>query len=372
MTLLARLRSGLLVYLLAHLVSLSSGSPKAARRKPQLPLFIDTDIGVDDAVAIAWLLRQPAARIIGFSTVFGNISVENATKNLLTLLKIAGASSIPVTVGASEPLALPRTRTGGLAHGPDGLWFAQQPADISGLPTDAAATIVAAAQANPGLTVVALGPLTNIANAVSAAPEAMMTTRIIALGGGTRGNRTPLAEFNIFADPEALAVVLRSGVKLELLTLDAFDQLRVDSEAFPAQLAANGGELGQLLATILRPYFQLQTGGASGKASIPDAAAVIYALQPDLATVQSALVQVITDSGPARGTTLIGNMLSSRIPLIADDAELSALADQAFAPGFDLNSALLALLQRQPDNARVIMALNGAAMARVLTRGLTS
>jgi inosine-uridine nucleoside N-ribohydrolase len=356
----------------AIVLLLAPGSAGAGRNgQPAVAVFVDTDIGVDDAVAVAWLMEQPSARIVGFTTVAGNTSNQNAARNLLTLFGAAGRS-YPVTVGAAAPLELPATRTGALIHGPDGLWFNQAPADISALPSDAPAALAAAARANPGLTIVALGPLTNIAQAVQQYPADMAGVHLVALGGAQRGgNATPVSEFNIFADPHALAVVLSGGMRVELVTLDAFDQLAVDVTRFPARLASRGGAMGQLLSRSLSGYFAVQqSAGATDEANLPDVAAVVYALFPQYGTGQSALVKVITANDVTRGQTIIASDLATRVPSIADDAELSNLADQAFTPGFDLNAALGAILARQPDNATVVLDIDERIMERLLERML--
>lgn len=369
MTRLHRLLALLALALLA--LTAAVAPTEAGRLTPAGPLFVDTDIGADDAVAIAWLLGQPRAEIVGFTTVYGNTSVDNATRNLLTLLGAAGRR-YPITVGAAEPLALPRTRTGALVHGPDGLWFAQQPVDIAGLPADAPAALAAAARANPGLTIVALGPLTNVARAVEAYPADMAGVRLVALGGARRGgNSTPVSEFNIYADPHALAAVLAGDMRVELVTLDAFEQVSVRSERFVERLGRRGDALGGLLAHAYGAYVQAQLlGGASETSAIPDAAAAVYALFPELGSAQGALVKVVADDGVARGQTVIAADLSERIPLIAGDAELSALADQAFTPGFDLNAAIGGILMREPDNAQVVLDVQEGAMVRLIERGL--
>lgn len=369
MTHLTRLISGL-VLVRCILAFGMAASVEVGRKTAAVKVFVDTDIGIDDAVAIAGLLNDRSAHVVGFSTVFGNTSVENSTRNLLTLLAAAGVQK-PVTIGAAQPLELPASRSSQLVHGPDGFWFRQQPFDISTLPSDAPAAIAAAARANPGLKLIALGPLTNIAAAVQRFPSDLAGVQVIALGGAQRGgNRTPVAEFNIFADPHALDVVLASPVQLNLVTLDAFSHLTVDSVRFPQRLAARGGAVGQLLAAILPPYFAVQTGGAGGPVTIPDAAAIIYALRPSFAQATSALVTVMTADDLARGQTLIGTTLNSRIQMIANDAELSILNDQAFTPGFDLNAALFAILQRQPDNAQVILSLRNTMARRWFKRFL--
>ncbi|NTU77839.1 MAG: nucleoside hydrolase [Chloroflexales bacterium] len=344
---------------------------QAGRKQPTGPIIVDTDIGVDDALAITWLLGQPNVEIVGFTTVVGNTSGDHATRNLLTLVAAAG-EQYPVTVGAADPLELSRTRTGALIHGPDGLWFAQRPADIAGLPTDAPAALAAAAREHPGLTIVALGPLTNVARAIAAYPADMAGVRLVALGGAQRGgNRTPVAEFNIYADPDALAAVLASDMQVELVTLDAFSQVTVNPEQLIRRLGRRGDAVGALLAQSFGAYVRAQQmQGEAGRAAIPDAAAAVYALYPDLGGAQSALVKVVVDDGLARGQTVIAADLANRIPMIADDAELSALADQAFTPGSDMNAALGAILLREPDNAQVILDLDEGAVLRLFERDL--
>lgn len=363
-----RLVSLMLVVLLTFVVA----PVLAGRSEPVVqPIFIDTDTGVDDAVAVAWLIEQRRAQVVGLTTVFGNTSNTNAARNLLTLFAAAGRT-YPVTIGAAAPLSLPATGTGALVHGPDGLWFAQQPLPIETLPTDAPAALAAAARATPGLTIIALGPLTNIALAVQQYPADLAGVRVVALGGAqVGGNRTPVAEFNIHADPHALAVVLQSDVNLELVTLDAFDQVTVDPQRFPQQLARRGGPVGALLAAALGPYFQVQLANGVTEVSIPDAAAAIYALQPATATATSALVRVGVSDDFTRGQTVIATTVNDRVSLIAGDAELSALAAQAFStPGFDLGAALFAIASREPDNAAVVLDVFERPMVRALERDL--
>ncbi len=390
------LRLGLLVCIIVLLCGFVP--TEATHSLNRVPVFIDTDIGVDDAIAIAWLLKEPSAEVIGFTSVAGNTSVENATANLLTLLEVAGKLDLPVTVGAAQPLELPATRTGALIHGPDGLWFNQVAQDISQLPHDASEAIAAAARANPDITLIALGPLTNIAHAVQQYPEDLAGVHLIALGGAQKGgNMTPVTEFNMYADPHAFEVVLASDMNIELVTLDAFVHVQVDTTAFPRRLAQRGGTLGQFLAAVVTPYLSLQTveednsttrasvadqivckrtRGEACKArpttaSIPDAAAVIYALKPDLGTPTSALIEVMTSDNVVRGQTIIATDMEAKVIMIADDAELSDLADQAFDPDFDLNAALFDILQRRPDNAQTVLDVKGLQMSLLLDRTLT-
>jgi inosine-uridine nucleoside N-ribohydrolase len=336
--------------------------------------FVDTDIGADDAVAIAWLLRSHAANIVGFSTVAGNTSVENATQNLLTLLDAAGRHDIPVTMGAAAPLVYRASHIGRLLHGPTGFWFSQAHHDLSTIPRDAPAAIAAAARANPGLILIALGPMTNLAQAFQRFPTDLAGVHIIALAGAQfGGNRTQVAEANAYFDPQALNIVLSSKLDVTLVTLDSFNQVTVDSAEFPEKLAAEGGAVGQLLASILQPFFASETQGAGGEAPIPDVAAVIFAARPAVGTPTSALVEVVTEQGGLRGQTIIATDPNMKVSMIADDDELSALVDRSFSePGFNIFAAIGEILARRPDNARVLTTIDGNQIAHILERDLTS
>lgn len=366
-----------ILLLVAVLASLNLSTPAAARQsdtgaRAALKVFVDTDTGVDDAVAVAYLLKSRGADVLGFTTVSGNTTGEHAANNLLTLLDVMQVQE-PVTVGASGPLQLPASRTGAFVHGPTGLWFAATPHDTAALPHDAPAAIAAAAREHPGMTLLALGPLTNVAQAVQRFPAELRGVKVVALAG-TRGpgNSTPVAEFNAFFDPHALDVVLDSGLDVTLVTLDAFDDVTFDSAEFPAKLAAEGGALGQFLAGPLSMYMMAGTQGAGGPAAIPDVAAVAYVLQPALGTATAGLVDVATDSGLTRGQTVMGLTAAQKLTMIASDEELSALADRMFSdPTFDLNQAMGAILMRRPDNARVVLEVRGRAMAKLAERALT-
>jgi inosine/uridine nucleosidase len=344
----------------------------AATQRQTIKIFVDTDIGVDDAVAIAWLLNDRSANILGFTTVQGNTTVTNATQNLLTLLDVA-QRHIPVTIGAARPLVYRHSHLGAFVHGPSGLWFSQVSHDLRDIPKDAPAAIAAAARANPGMTLLALGPMTNVAQAAKRFPADMKGVHIVALAG-TRGpgNRTPVSEFNAFGDPQALDVMLESGLDVTLITQDAFDQLKVDSAEFTQELRTDGGAMGQFLASALDPYFFASSQGAGGEQTLADPTAAIYAVRPELGTATSSLVDVATDDGLTRGQTVIATDPNSKVFMIANDAELSALADQAFNdPNFDINAALGAILARRPDNAQVVLTVRGNAMAQRLEQGLT-
>ncbi len=360
----------------------------AAPQKPRIPIIVDTDIGVDDAAALAYLLSQPEANILGITTVAGNTSVENAANNALILLDAAQRTNIPVVVGAATPLVVPASHQGIFVHGPDGLWGLgyQHPHDLSGLSHDATGFLCANAQAN--VTLLALGPLTNLAYAVKTCPDQMRLYRIIWLGGAKsvdgEGN-TPVSVFNPWFDPQAAQVVLNAGLQLTMVTTDAARDVTVDPDVF-TMLAKRGTALGQLIAGPLQMYAsavtqtastsQANTAGESRalrlknalarvrdhfngpRVALFDPTAAVLALHPEyVADQQSGLVVIDpAASFPTRGQTVVALTMQEKISAIADDTELSALADQAMAdPNFDLYTALGAILMRQPDNAQVVM-----------------
>jgi purine nucleosidase len=359
----------LTAFLIALLASLSvAGTGVSATSRPSAkPVFVDTDIGVDDAVAIAYLLRERAVNVIGFTTVNGNTPVVQATNNLLTLLDTMELSK-PVTMGAAAPLELPASKVGAFVHGPSGLWFNQVPHDLSNIPTDAPAAIAAAARANPGMTLLTLGPLTNIAQAVQRFPEDMATVKVVALGGARGpGNRTPVAETNIYIDPHAAEIVTTSGLDLTLIPIDAFNQVKVDSVEFPEKLTRKGGALGAFLASALVPYFNSLNGGAGGPVQLPDVAAAIYVARPQLGTPTTGFVFVVTDDGKTRGQTIMTVDANAKVGLVTTDAELSEWAERAFTdPNFNLFVEIGMVLAQYPDNAQIVLDVREGMMVTLL------
>lgn len=334
----------------------------------RLPIFVDSDAGCDDVIALAWLLRCPEARVVGMSSVFGNSSVQNTTANLLTLLDHLG-HDIPLTRGASAPLVYPRTSTGALVHGPDGLWGAQEPHDLTGVAEGAPGAIAAAARANPGLTLLALGPLTNIARAVQAYPDDLANVRLVALAGarGT-GTITPAAEFNVFADPHALAVVLESKLRVELVTRDAFQHMLLDTR-LAARLEAEGSAVGRFLARVLSGYSRAVTH-QQGTVAVPDAVATIYALYPALGVAVPATVRVVTEGELTRGQTVIALSARHQAALALGTGGVEWLASSIASPNFDYEAALREASARAPRNASVVLEIDAPTLGEMLEDGL--
>uniref|UniRef100_A0A540VJG2 Nucleoside hydrolase n=2 Tax=Litorilinea aerophila TaxID=1204385 RepID=A0A540VJG2_9CHLR len=341
-----------------------------------LRLLVDTDLGVDDAAALIWLLSQHRypLELLGVVTVAGNTTVENATNNVLLLLSLLERNDIPVVMGAHKPSNVLLSSTGKLIHGPDGLWFlgAQNPQEVDAVDRKAARFYCDMARTEPGAVVLALGPLTNLAQALRRCPADMANLgRLVVLGGAKfGGNTTPVSEYNFWQDPAAAAEVLQSGLPITLVPMDAFGQFSL-SMADVASLQQDGVPAIQFLAPALQAYLgvQLQSGSA---AVVPDPVAAMVALDPSLATLHSALVKVLDRPEVARGQSLIALSFAERITLIADDRELSQIADQVFSdPGFDYLAAVGAILQREPDNALVAMDVDAAALYQMFMDDLS-
>ena len=333
-------------------------------------LIIDTDPGVDDALALAWLLSQThyPLEILGIGVTAGNTTAVQAAHNTLTLLHTLHRADIPVAIGASSPRQYPLSQSSLLIHGPDGLWGASRPHALDGCATDAAAFYRDLASANPGATLLTLGPLTNVATAVQQYPAAMQTLgRLVVLGGAkTKGSMTPVSEYNFWQDPHAAEIVLAAGLPITLIIRDAFTAFTV-SDADLERMMARETAVCHLLRQPLKRYTGLYTAvGGHAAATIPDLAAALLAVDPALATSRPALVKVITHDGLARGQTIIGYDLTERVTMIAPDEELGALARRALQdPTFDFAAHLQAILAREPANADVVTAVAADSMRRL-------
>lgn len=194
-------------------ISLTRGQkgPSIVAAVAAAPVFADVDTGVDDAIALVYLLASPEAELVGIASTAGNIGVEQVCENNLGLLDLCRIDGVPVSKGVAHPLNSP-TLPVGTVHGPRGLGYAQlSPTDRQLTGHDAATAWVEAAHAHPGeLIGLATGPLTNLALALRKEPALPTLLRRLVIMGGAydyRGNTSPVAEWNIAVDPEAAAEV---------------------------------------------------------------------------------------------------------------------------------------------------------------------
>ena len=270
-------------------------------------LWIDCDTGVDDALALLFAARTPAAEIVGVSTVAGNCPLPMATENTLRVLELAGAGRTPVHPGAAAPLAA-ALRPAGDIHGDDGLGGCAgrlSPARTRTRPEPAAAALARALRARPGqITVVATGPLTNLAVMLALDPEAATLARQVVVMGGAvtaAGNVTPVAEFNIATDPEAARAVLTGPWRVTLVGLDVTMRVRVGA-AEAVALRNGGGATGRFAADLIEAYGG-NYGRVTGRAEAPmhDPLAVAVALDPSLVRAVQLPVDVETRGELTRG-----------------------------------------------------------------------
>jgi purine nucleosidase len=300
------------------------------------PVFADVDTGVDDALALVYLLANPDADVVGIASTGGNVAVQQVCENNLGLLELCGAADIPVSKGADQPLGCP-LRAPGKAHGPRGLGYAELPPSGRRLTSyDAATAWVHAAHTYPGeLIGVATGPLTNLALALRA--ESALPTllrRLVIMGGAYdyRGNTTPVAEWNISVDPEAAAEVFAvwsessEPQQLPILCgLDLTQKVAMTPEILGKLASAAGStttamsardERGtrsaasnpviRVIEDAMRFYFEAHHDGGHGYlAHLHDPLAAAVALDPQLVTTRAATVDVELTGTLTRGMTVV-------------------------------------------------------------------
>src|SRR6059036_839826 len=249
--------------------------------------LIDTDTASDDAVAIIMALRAPDVRVAAITTVAGNVDVKQATRNALYTVELCGAS-VPVYAGAENPL-LREHQSATWFHGRDGLGDHNYPPPRKAAgQVHAADAIIEAVETNPGIVVVTLAPLTNLALALSKRPDtAAKVGRCVIMGGAPccEGNVTPAAEYNIWVDPEAARIVMLSGLPVELVGWQTCRGEAVLNEADIARIQAEGSELGRLAIECnshARTAYKVQTG--EDGIALPDPVAMSVALDPSIGT----------------------------------------------------------------------------------------
>ncbi len=271
------------------------------------PIIIDTDPGIDDAVAIFMALASPDLEVLGLTTVYGNAKIEVTTSNALALLEIAGRSDIPVARGASRPIASDYLGPADFVHGEHGLGQ-RKVADpkTSPIKDDAAEFIYTSALASPGkVTLVPIGPLTNLATALQRHPDLPeLIDEVVIMGGNALvpGNATPTAEANINNDPEAADLVFGADWAVTMVGLDVTHDIIMD-HACMGRVTGTGTAQAQLLDGALSFYreFVEQVAGIEG-IFMHDPATIAYVLNPELFTTVASPVRVETESF-SRGKT---------------------------------------------------------------------
>lgn len=268
-----------------------------------MKIIIDTDPGHDDAMALMLACKSPEFEVLAVTTVAGNSTIENTTRNARFILGEIGADKVPVFSGAARPIK--RELVKAVVHGTSGL-EGIDPQNEPRLTGDAVEQILRIVKKNPGeITIVTLGPLTNIAQAIKKDPETMrLVKRIVSMGGAIEvaGNKNRVAEFNIFVDPEAAEIVMQSSIAKTLVPLDACNHVQMPLADFEK---INDGELRTLLIDMVRPYIANLSKDAGIEAALMyDPLTVFYLLQPESCTTKPYNLQIETTSELTRGMTV--------------------------------------------------------------------
>ena len=286
-------------------------------------IILDCDPGIDDALAIAFAAGYPEIGLAGITTVAGNVGLAKTTANALAVASFVGAADVPVTAGCAAPLLRPALDAGHV-HGESGLGGAVLPASpwqaADGHAIDFIIDRIAAA---PGeITLVATGPLTNIALAVRREPRLPQWVRDFVIMGGSagRGNVNHAAEYNMWADPEAASVVFGAGWTVRMIGLDV--TLRARATAAVQELMREFGALGsELLLPALGQY--ADSHDTTGEPPVHDVCAVVSVAVPSVFTYRPASVQVETTGQLTSGMT-VTDFSSSVIPnaLVATEIDV--------------------------------------------------
>ncbi|MDE2687903.1 MAG: nucleoside hydrolase [Chloroflexota bacterium] len=257
--------------------------------------IIDTDPGADDVLALIMALNSPDLDILALTTVEGNARLEHTTANALRLLAYMGRGDIPVYAGSSTPL-VGEFHHAYEVHGDEGLTVRLPDTDNAPADGNAVDYIIETAMASPGeITLFALGPLTNVARALTQEPllkDAIKRVYIMGGQGDGSGNVTPYAEFNIWDDPHAANVVFGSGAPVTLLGLNISRQTSIPRDDESWQNGDTPGE--RLAAQVLEKWFVLDEAEHRQRFSMHDPVTIMAALRPDLITTQRATLSVET------------------------------------------------------------------------------
>jgi inosine-uridine nucleoside N-ribohydrolase len=283
-------------------------------------VIVDTDAGVDDALALILVLRSPELRVETITTVSGNVSVGQATSNVFKILDLLDPESRPMVArGAHQPLKK-KPLNAHRVHGADGLGElhrfknadgnprypeAQLPAD---LPEASSALLETLARYPNEVTVISLGPLTNLASALLADAERFRKAKELVIMGGAiavPGNITPAAEFNIYADPHSARLVFASGLPIRLIPLDVTEKIRLEASEVKSLSRAAEAPLGQFLADAssrIMQYMEETRGRA--ELVLHDPLTVGVVVEPSLVGTRPLSVDVETEASITQGMTL--------------------------------------------------------------------
>lgn len=289
------------------------------------PVVLDCDPGHDDVFAIWLAAGSPLAELKAITTVAGNGALADTTRNARIACTVAGIDSVPIAAGADGPLTR-KLRTAPTIHGANALGGPVLPEPTVPLDERPAIAVIAEVLRASGrpVTLVATGPLTNIAQLILNTDRGTLARvdRIVWMGGSTgRGNTTPYAEFNAWADPEAADVVVRSGIPLTMVGLNVTHQALV-TDAVASRIEAIGNAAGQFGAELIR-FFRGTYAAVDGLADAPlhDPVAMALALDPAVATTVRARLDIELTGTETAGATCVDLLDRLRRAANADIAQ---------------------------------------------------
>jgi pyrimidine-specific ribonucleoside hydrolase len=299
----------------------------------RLPVILDCDPGHDDALAITLALARPELDVLGITTIGGNSTLANTTRNALRVLALLGRMDVPVAAGPDQPLVRP-LETAPQVHGVSGLDGADLPEPASEPRPEGALEFLRAtlAAAPAPVTLIPVGPLTNTGLLLRTYPASAEKIAGISLMGGAMGagNWTPAAEFNIWVDPEAARIVFRSGLPITMHGLDVTHKALMGLPEAD-RLDAVGTRVGHVFADLLRFFtrFHVEKYGTD-QTPIHDAVAVAHVALPGLVTTRRYHVDVETTGDLTRGRTVVDDRGQPGEPPNVDvalDIDRAAFAD---------------------------------------------
>ncbi len=307
-------------------------------------IIIDTDPGQDDAVALLLAFASPELNVLGVTTVAGNVPLSLTSKNALKICELARRTDVPVHAGCDRPMDRPLV-TAEHVHGKTGLDGSNLPDPSTALAQKHAVDfIIDQVRSNPdkSITLCPLGPLTNIATALTQAPDiAPKIQEIVLMGGGyfEGGNITPVAEFNIYVDPKSADIVLRSGIDITMLPLDATHQAMIRQDWLD-HLAAWKTPVGTAVSGMLDFSQRFDVEKYEGKgAPLHDPTVIAYLLDPTLFSGRLINVEIETQSELTLGMTVADWWRVTNRP-----ANVTFIRDINEAAFFDLLTQRLATL----------------------------
>ncbi len=272
------------------------------------PVIIDCDPGHDDAMALMLAVASPELELVAVTTVAGNQTLDKVTANAIRVLDVARETDIPVAAGADRPL-VHLARVAGEVHGETGLDGPDLPPPSRAPEPLHAVDLLAQNLRERPLTLIAIGPLTNVALFIATHPELTgQIEKVVIMGGAIGlGNVTPSAEFNVWADPEAAHRVFTSGLDITMVGLDVTHRAMLSAER--ADALRETGHAGAVVADLHRFYRQFHEK-VYGHSDTPvhDALAVSHVIMPEVITTQHLPVEIDITHGPSRGRTVVDEL----------------------------------------------------------------